>query len=146
MRRLTAFGCVFALAAAALAVPALPASAHTDACAGWGQFQTGQAIGEPLLAPAVTTSFVANLAPGLCVGGGEFWVSGTISGWCSDAVGTGFTSSGHSFGFTIEGGVIAVTGGVVGTGYLQNPFSLTGCVNPNSLFIAYWAVALAHLP
>ena len=134
------------VAVSALALAPSPASAHEDACAGWGGFWEGQTLGEPGLSPAVTTSFATNIVVGTCASGGSFSAVGTISGWCSHAVGTGVTNTGHTFSFVLEGYTLALTGQVTGVGHLQwLGRSLAGCVTGSNLFTAYWAVTLAHV-
>lgn len=136
---------VVLLATVALVAPSTPASAHEDACAGWGLFIEGEPLGEMGLSPMVTTTFWTNIVVGTCAASYEFSAIGTISGWCTSASGTGTTSTGHNFSFTVKGTMVTVIGEVNGVGHLSTVGRSTACIYGSYYFTAFWSLALSHI-
>lgn len=95
---------------------ASPAQAHTNVCIGAGTLRTSA----PLFfvgfgAPKVTTYDMVFPIPAQCTGVPvpELF-SGTITGNCGLATGTGVTATGHVYTFTWNGGTLTFQGQVQG--------------------------------
>lgn len=161
MRRKVAACCFAAsLTALAVATTAPPTAATvTAACAGQGQAVLTQGFLYPLL-PSVSTSgstvtttlegaetagFNFNLTVGACLPSGSLNATGTVTGYCGHAAGSGVTADGHTFGFTVVGSLLVVTGGLTGvTHAVPDPLvPSNSCAEPGSakVFILTGGVA-----
>lgn len=125
----------------ALTAPAPPAAAHEDACVATGTMTLSTGFG--LAFTSNTASFTMSFTVGACVTGiGQFW-SGTITGACGLASGSGVTSSGHTFSFTVTADTMTLTGELVGTvEWNEDPMDSGSCVNKtaqNFLTTGTWA-------
>lgn len=135
---------LLATIAVGLGVPAAqPATAHTDACAGWGLANVSAPHGYLATgAPSTTSDIVIGLSSGACAASfsPSFFV--TVSGWCETTVGSGVTNTGHAFNVTGSGYNFVFTGGVTGTISLYTHYG--PCI---PFFGSFWAtgqVAFTH--
>lgn len=88
--------------------------AHTDACAGQGNFKLEAGLTHAVIGPPVSTTFYMDIVIGTCESFSQLLVDGNINGTCSTTTGTGTTRTGHDFAFTGVGGVLVLTGQMVG--------------------------------
>lgn len=149
MRRLSTMA-VAVLSLLVVLLPARPASAHYDACTGFGEMQTSWGFGLPGLSLPVTANFWFSMNAGACVSGGFATATGVLWGWCGLASGWGVTNAGHQFTFNWTGttwtmgsplylqqstlpspGIWNIpTGDDVGTGDVEeDPFDVGSCFN-----------------
>ena len=143
MRRVVRVVVVLGLFAASLA-PHTTASADEDVCSSSSLMILSTPLGPPLLSPPVTTWFTSDTQIGLCaVSGSYLHINGTITGWCGKATGSA-TANGHSFDFTVEGGVLLAVGEASGTAVLV-PLTTTACTSPEWGFIVEWELAFTHV-
>lgn len=115
-------------------VPAPPAAADTNVCAGQGVANVGPGLTYPVTAttstsPAVdvrvrqprTAGFAFNFSLGTCAPdlGKALNAGGVLTGWCGHSSGQGVTSNGHRFAWISAGGVMLFTGEVTGVGHAK---------------------------
>lgn len=111
MKRLVLLVIMLLLALAAPAPP--PAAAHTDACFATGSMTLSTGFGLAGFT-SNTANFWMSFTVGACASGGTETWSGTITGACSLATGTGTTHRGHDFSFTTTAEVMVMSGEVTG--------------------------------
>lgn len=124
------------------------AEAHTKACTGVGAFNTSA---DMTYTTSTTVGFEI-LMPGLggvCVPSGPFFTAtGTLTGRCGEAIGSGYADAGTGHPFTLlwVGNQIITVGGLDGEMTLiENPFFLPdNCVTGASSWFGPGAFALVH--
>lgn len=145
MRSRIALG--IALCAAMLGVPGAvaPAAAHTDVCIGEGIAWVDGTHGFLANgAPPTTTNFGFNPTSGSCLPSLTILtLSGTLSGWCEMATGSGGTGA-HTFTMTGSGYRFVLQGEVTGTLTLHNGIAGPCVGQNNGHYYATIAVTLKH--
>lgn len=136
------------LLASGLVLPgAPPAASHTVVCAGLGAFVLTTEMGIPALSDRRHNTFTAHVDVGECPPSfEELRASGTITGWCGLASGMATTETGHQFAFIVVGGVLVVTGTLVGTGAIyEDPMDTPSCLAGNAArFIVAFGALVFH--
>jgi hypothetical protein len=122
-----------------------PVSADTDLCLGQGTATTGAPFFYMGQGPPVNTGFVFNVSLGACLAKPSLVAAGTVSGWCGLASGGGVTHNGHRFAWIAIGGLLVVTGDLVGTGNIM-PNALAGesCTSGADNFLLTSVVLKVH--
>ncbi|HVF75105.1 MAG TPA: hypothetical protein VM938_08650 [Acidimicrobiales bacterium] len=134
--------------AAIVGLPATgPATAHTGVCTfdGVMHLSAGLWHADPF-APSVTTSFNFVYTTGLCTANKNVNTSGTITGWCGMATGTGATASGHAFSLAWNGATMTFSGAFAGAFHVTDiPFDTGDCAQGTARnFTARGTVLKSH--
>lgn len=135
---------VLLLAASPLVAPR--AEAHEDSCVAYGLMATSAGFGAALTADPTTADFAWSVSFGVCASWSAVSATGTITGWCQLAWGTGTTDKGHTFDFVSAGTRVYYTGEMAGAGHMfPDPLAPGSCANGTvGYFITSVEVVLAH--
>lgn len=122
-------------------------NAHEDACIGSGSLSLEDGLGTNLHDPKTTTFTLTTAVAGGCVLNSQFLASGTITGWCRLAHGTGTTDDGHGFFIGIQGEVLTFSGDVTGGSLIhESPITIGSCAggNEREFILSTLVVAKVH--
>lgn len=114
-------------------------------CVGAGTMTTSVGLSSDVTS-TVTTPFWMTFGIGHCAVAGTFAATGTLTGGCTSAQGSGTTSEGESFDFTVVPGAIVFTGDAVGlVTWTEDPLNGGSCQAGNERgFLIRGAVALVQ--
>ena len=106
----------------------------------------GTGFGDPATHASNTTSFSLIYWLGRCATGAVVTTTGTITGWCGMATGTGSTSNGHAFSVAWNGEEMTFSGDMTGTfAVTDEPTDGKPCsAGTADRFLVHGTVVLSH--